>query len=189
MRVFWYFLRVPETNQINPTLLRDWQGADVTGWMLSEKLDGWRMLWDGERFISRQGLVMDAPAWFMAGMPAIPLDGELFAGRGEFGAIQGLISSGWHGLTYQVFDAPAAHGGYAARHAALQSISLPSHAAIIPQVVCESVTHYRMMAIEAVLAGGEGCVARDPNAAYIGGRTASVQRFVPQPPEWNRRKI
>src|ERR1700732_3156238 len=37
---------------------------DPTGWWLSEKLDGVRAYWDGQRFRSRQGNRFHAPAWF-----------------------------------------------------------------------------------------------------------------------------
>ena len=38
--------------------------TDLTGWWMSEKLDGVRAWWDGRRFLSRQGNVYHAPAWF-----------------------------------------------------------------------------------------------------------------------------
>jgi DNA ligase-1 len=174
------------TAQINPILLRDWQGADVSGWLMSEKLDGWRLLWDGERFLSRQGRELNAPEWFKAGMPGVPLDGELFAGRGNFNFIRGMMRDGWHGLTFQVFDAPTAIGGYASRYDALQSIALPPHAAVVAQCACESTQHLRAYSDEITMCGGEGAVVRDPDAQYIVGRTATIQRHVPQPPEWNR---
>ena len=82
------------------TLLRDYQGQSVSGWLMSEKLDGWRVMWTGSEFVTREGNVLDAPEWFKAGMPVVALDGELFAGRGEFNAIQGLIRDGFHGLTF-----------------------------------------------------------------------------------------
>ncbi len=72
-------------------LLTDYTGANVRGWLMSEKLDGWRVLWDGQNFFSRELGLLAAPEWFKAGMPAVALDGELFAGRGEFNAIQGMM--------------------------------------------------------------------------------------------------
>lgn len=54
---------------------------DVTGWWLSEKLDGVRAYWDGSRFLSRLGNEFLAPQWFVASLPETPLDGELWVGR------------------------------------------------------------------------------------------------------------
>jgi DNA ligase-1 len=52
--------------------------ADLTGWWLSEKLDGVRCYFDGKRFLSRQGNVFHAPDWFLDGLPDAPHDGELW---------------------------------------------------------------------------------------------------------------
>src|SRR5947209_10326787 len=63
-------------------LAESWDSAlDPTGWWLSEKLDGVRAYWDGQRFWSRNGNLYHAPDWFVAGLPALPLDGELSLGR------------------------------------------------------------------------------------------------------------
>ena len=39
---------------------------------------------EGRRFLSRQGNVYHAPAWFTAGLPSVPLDGELWLDRKAF---------------------------------------------------------------------------------------------------------
>lgn len=49
---------------------------DLSGWWMSEKLDGVRAYWDGKDFISRLGNRYHAPDWFTAGLPETPLDGE-----------------------------------------------------------------------------------------------------------------
>jgi DNA ligase-1 len=62
-------------------LAEAWHGAsDVAGWWLSEKLDGVRGYWTGRQFQSRQGNAFHAPDWFTAGLPPVPLDGELWLG-------------------------------------------------------------------------------------------------------------
>src|SRR5262249_25649064 len=58
--------------------------ADVAGWWMSEKLDGVRAYWDGRQFLSRLGNLFHAPDWFVAGLPEVPLDGELWIGRKLF---------------------------------------------------------------------------------------------------------
>lgn len=62
-----------------PLLLAEtWDGVlDPAGWLMSEKLDGVRAYWDGKQFLSRQGNLYLAPEWFVAGLPDVPLDGEL----------------------------------------------------------------------------------------------------------------
>lgn len=62
----------------------DWtDDIDPAGWIVSEKLNGCRAFWDGSQLWSRGGNVIPAPAWFTAGLPTSPLDGEVWAGRGQ----------------------------------------------------------------------------------------------------------
>jgi len=75
-----------ETSEGPPLLLAEkWDNVqDLTGWWMSEKLDGVRAYWDGKNFISRLGNLYHAPDWFVAKLPPVPLDGELWAGRKLF---------------------------------------------------------------------------------------------------------
>ncbi len=169
-------------------LLRDYQGQDITGWLMSEKLDGWRAFWTGSDFVTREGNVLDAPEWFKAGMPATMLDGEIFAGRGEFNTIQGRMRDGWHGLTFQVFDAPDFVAPFKSRYKLLQYVNLPAHASLVRQERCRDTKHMIEAADVICDAGGEGAVVRDPKAMYMQGRTGTVLRWVPQNPALTRRK-
>ncbi len=60
------------------------QGIDVSEFLVSEKFDGVRARWDGRRLISRGGHLFTTPTWFTKDFPAIPLDGELWMGRGRY---------------------------------------------------------------------------------------------------------
>jgi DNA ligase-1 len=65
-----------EDESAGPPLLlaMSWDNAaDLSGWHLSEKLDGVRAYWDGERFLSRLGNIFHAPEWFLEGLPTTPL--------------------------------------------------------------------------------------------------------------------
>ncbi|MEM7258571.1 MAG: DNA ligase, partial [Pseudomonadota bacterium] len=57
---------------------------DVSRYWVSEKFDGARAWWNGKNFISRGGNVYHAPAWFVANLPEVVLDGELWIGRNKF---------------------------------------------------------------------------------------------------------
>ncbi len=61
------------------------------GWWASEKWDGIRALWDGEKIVSRGSgsgkpkVYTYVPDWFIKTLPpGIPLDGEIWIGRGLF---------------------------------------------------------------------------------------------------------
>ena len=49
----------------------------------SEKLDGVRAVEDGRVLRIRSGNVINAPQWFIDELPKVPLDGELWLGRGQ----------------------------------------------------------------------------------------------------------
>src|SRR5207253_10200568 len=98
-----------------PVLLaHSWENdTDLTGWWMSEKLDGVRAYWNGERFLSRQGNPFYAPNWFVAGLPKIPLDGELWIGRNTFQRTVSIVrrqngGEHWRQVRYVLFDAPHA---------------------------------------------------------------------------------
>ena len=76
-------------------LAKEWEGADPTGWLMSEKLDGMRAYWCGGALWSRGGKRVEAPAWFTAPLPAATeLDGELWLGRGRFQDCMSAVRSG-----------------------------------------------------------------------------------------------
>jgi len=97
---------------------------DYKDWLLSEKYDGFRAVWDGEKFISKNGNVFFAPESFTKGFPKVTLDGELWAGRGEYEKGSSIIrkqsksyenadewNDAWNELQYVVFDAPGLYNG------------------------------------------------------------------------------
>jgi len=154
----------------------DWTGQDVTGWIVQEKFDGHRAFWTGSRLISRSGATINAPAWFTAGLPAMPLDCELYAGRGGFRKVQSVVKStagDWSALRLVCFDAPAVAGGYAVRHAAIPAnIAAPYWglgASAVDALAAE------LAALKAN--GGEGFMLRRPDAEYTWGRVDSLLKF------------
>ena len=72
-------------------LAQEYKNQDITGWAMSEKLDGVRAYWDGRQLVSRQGYTFTPPKGFTAQFPPYPLDGELYSGRGQFEQISAEI--------------------------------------------------------------------------------------------------
>ena len=104
----------------------------LADWRVSEKYDGVRGRWDGTRLLTRGGRVVAAPAWFTRGWPPVPLDGELWAGRGGFEAAQSAVGAAqpddaaWRRMRFMVFDAPAVPGPFDDRIAERRASSPPS---------------------------------------------------------------
>ena len=61
----------------NLLLLKVYKEQNITGWVMSEKLDGIRAYWNGKNLISRGGKLIYAPKWFTKNYPPFSIDGEL----------------------------------------------------------------------------------------------------------------
>src|SRR4051812_30468331 len=156
-----------EENDAGPPLLlaESWDNAaDLSDWWMSEKLDGVRAYWDGKQFLSRQGNIYHAPDWFVEGLPAVPLDGELWIDRKKFQRTVSIVrrqdkSDIWNEVRYVVFDAPAATGSFEARIAFLKD-ELASQAAkfaqILPHQRCQGLDALRAELARIETLGGEG---------------------------------
>ena len=103
-------------------------GVDVRDYWISEKLDGVRGYWDGSRLLTRGGHRIRTPDWYTAGWPHVPLDGELWIGRGRFDEVSGIVrrqqpeDGAWQRVSYMVFDLPAHPGTFDERLAALRDL-------------------------------------------------------------------
>ncbi|QYZ67163.1 MAG: DNA ligase [Gammaproteobacteria bacterium (ex Lamellibrachia satsuma)] len=173
----------------NLLLLKKYRpGMEITGWYMSEKLDGVRAYWNGRQLTSRQGNPFAAPDWFTKDFPPFELDGELWIGRGRFEEVASITSryqphDGWQRVTYNIFEVPNAPGNLGARLGRLQSYlkQYPvSRIRIIPQTRCSSDDHLQARLAEVEAAGGEGLVLRNPDALYEFSRSRNalkVKRF------------
>ncbi len=161
-------------------LAREWPAdADPAGFLVSEKFDGVRALWDGQTLRFRSGRAIAAPAWFVARLPARPLDGELWLGRGRFEALAGAVrqqqpdEASWRALRYQVFELPDAGGRFADRAAALQALCAQTGWAAlqaVPQRAVASRAALQQQLDAVVAAGGEGLVLHQADAPQATGR-------------------
>ncbi|MGE0712284.1 MAG: DNA ligase [Planctomycetota bacterium] len=164
-------------------LAHSWEGhEDPTGWWMSEKLDGVRAFWDGQRFVSRLGNLYLAPEWFTAGLPRTPLDGELWIGRGEFQRTVSAVrraraGEAWKEVRYLVFDAPAHGEAFEARHAHLRATLGADHtpyASVVDHTACEGRDHLREELARVEALGGEGLMLRQPGSRYERGRSQTL---------------
>lgn len=163
-------------------LLKEYEDQNVTGWLMSEKLDGVRAYWDGKKLISRGGLELNAPAWFTENFPPFELDGELWSKRGDFERIVSIVKKkephdGWKDLTYNIFDVPSANGGLMQRLSKLEyylKLNQIEYISIIKQLTCKDETHLKSFLKEVEKMGGEGIVVRNPESKYATKRDSNV---------------
>ncbi len=160
-----------------------WDGEqDLTGWWMSEKLDGVRAYWDGKQFLSRRNNIYYAPDWFTAGLPAHPLDGELWIGRRAFDLTSEIVRTQgtperWKDLKFLVFDAPETKGPFEDRvkflqdeHGAWKS----TYTHLVEHNECTDPEHL-LSELDRVLGlGGEGLMMRKPGSHYERTRSSSL---------------
>ena len=178
-----------EPNPVPLTLAIDApEHLDPTGYLVSEKYDGVRAWWDGEQLRFRSGDPIAAPAWFLAQLPAQPLDGELWLGRGAF---QKLVSAvrrnlpwdpAWRQIQYMVFDLPGAAGTFAQRWARLsvvvkQAGFAPLQAADQWQVPNRLALLRQLQTV--VDSGGEGLMRHRADALHRAGRSPALLKLKP----------
>ncbi len=170
-----------------PLLLAErWSNdVDLTGWWLSEKLDGVRAYWNGEVFLSRLGNVFRAPAWFVDGLPDEPLDGELWVGRRMFQKTTSVVrradaSDHWRAVNYLLFDAPSRDEPFEDRLAWLDQAFPPGrlpHCRAHEHVVCRDMLHLHGELARVESLGGEGLMVRKPGSRYVVGRSSTLLKI------------
>lgn len=168
---------------------RDYAGQRVTGWLVQEKFNGLRALWTGNELVSKNGERFNAPAWFTAGLPSVPLDGELYAGVGTRGRIANTLArwksdknEDWRGVRFMVFDDPECGGGFEWRSEAMIRTCPPQvpgdyHYEFVQTWRVESLAILRRDLKRLHARGGEGFILRDPSAPYVAGRTDKLLKF------------
>lgn len=161
------------------------QGIDISQYRVSEKLDGVRARWDGTHLISRGGNVFAAPEWFTKGFPVIPLDGELWMGRGRYEEVSAIVRTqqphdGWRNVRLMIFDLPAHGGTFDQRVIAMNRVMVESdspYLATIEQQHVKSEEDLLKWVHTVVEQGGEGLILHRETAYYASGRSQDLLKF------------
>lgn len=163
-------------------------GIDPRGCLVSEKLDGVRAVWDGQQLRFRSGRVVPAPRWFTEALPSVALDGELWAGRGRFDEVSGMVrrtspdDASWQALRLMVFDLPGAAGDFAARVARIAALAADTRSeawAAVEQTRVPDPAALQRWLDRVVRGGGEGLVLHRADAPWSPGRSSAVWKLKP----------
>ena len=161
---------------------------DPAPYLVSEKYDGVRGVWDGASLRFRSGRRINAPAWFSAALPSQPLDGELWLGRQRFDEVSATLrrerpnDAEWRALRYMVFDLPGAPGSFEARTHQIAALVASAGAAPLVAVTHSGVADRAALRrrLDAVVAqGGEGLVLNLAAAPYQTGRSDTGLKLKP----------
>ena len=159
---------------------------NLNDYWVSEKLDGVRAYWDGAQLISRQGNVFATPSWFTNDFPRLPLDGELWMGRGTFEILSGAVrkttpvDAEWQKIRFMVFDMPAHEGNFNQRLETLHILFAQIHSPYIELIAQEKSPNQAalMRHLDKVVdAGGEGLMLHLGSAPYRGIRSDDLLKL------------
>ena len=158
-------------------------------YLVSEKFDGVRAIWDGKQLKFRSGNVVNAPAWFLAKLPATKLDGELWLGRQRFEELSGLVrqtvpdDAKWREIKYQIFELPEGQGSFTERAARIEEIIAKQNWPQLLAVKQHKITDNAALQVlfqTIVAEGAEGLMLHLAEAPYITGRSDVLLKLKPQ---------
>jgi DNA ligase-1 len=165
------------------TTYRD--NIEVSDYWISEKLDGFRARWDGQRLVSKGGNAFNPPPWFIAGFPAQALDGELWIARGSFEETASIVmrddpGEQWQRVKFMVFDLPGDRGTFSQR---LQKLAALVARADSPYL--ELITQYKLADKTALMdklddiaeLNGEGLMLHHQDAIYTPKRSSYLLKL------------
>ena len=161
-------------------------GVVLADYWVSEKYDGVRGYWDGQLLWTRGGERVAVPGWFTAGWPKVAMDGELWAGHGQFAKAVSAVrqqtpnDSAWRAMRFMVFDLPAQGGAFTERITALNGV-----VSRIDQPWVQAVAQFKVanpQALQVLLAktvknGGEGLMLHRGASLYKGQRTDDLLKL------------
>lgn len=174
---------------VNPLLSVSFEKAKISDWgnqLFSEKLDGIRAIWTGSQLVTRQNKRIFAPDWFVQSLPNYPVEGELWAGRGQFEQVLSVVMDKvadphqWRSIEFMIFDLPAHLGPFSERYKAFQQLVVHMNAPHIHAIShAEAITESNVMENlhKVVNGGGEGLMLRDKQALYQVGRHQGVVKL------------
>ncbi len=164
------------------------EGVNLNKYWVSEKLDGVRAYWDGEKLISRGGNIYHAPQWFIADFPKRKMDGELWISRQTFELLVSTVrdrqanDDAWRQVKFMVFDMPDMNKPFDQRLAVLKMIIKKAR---IPWL--KAVRQWRVSSHQQLMdqlehytnAGAEGLMLHRGNSLYAGKRSGDLLKVKP----------
>jgi DNA ligase-1 len=162
----------------------------INEYFISEKLDGIRGYWNGEKMFTRTGNLIHTPEWFTQDWPNRYIDGELWSNRSEFEKISSCVRkhkphqqqniSCWQKIRFMIFDLPKHSGTFSQRVKQMNSlikITNSPYLLAIKQGKTTSITALHEQLTSIVNLGGEGLMLHHQEAHYKTGRSDALMKL------------
>ena len=160
----------------------------ISDYLVSEKYDGVRAIWTGEQLLTRQGNPINTPDWFVAPLPDVWLDGELWTERQDFDALSGIVRThlpnddDWQRVSYMIFDMPDSQLPFAQRY--------QNYTDLLEQIDAEHIKPIRQLRFNSnealsdymdvvVAKGAEGLMLHLASADHRPGRNDALLKLKP----------
>ena len=162
--------------------------SSVGDYLVSEKYDGVRAIWTGEQLVTRNGNLIQAPEWFVAPLPAVWLDGELWTQHQDFDALNSIVRTKtpnddrWRRVSYMVFDMPDAQLPFEQRYLNYSDLIKQlnaDHIKAIKQRRFDSNHALSEHLEELVESGAEGLMLHLAEARHFSGRSNALLKLKP----------
>ncbi len=176
------FAQAPQIQLANPYS----DGVNLAEYLVSEKLDGVRGYWDGEKLMSRQGNVINAPEWFIKKFPSEALEGELWINRSSFEKVsqttrcQTCDNEAWRDVRFMIFDLPKSSEIFSKRYEAMKILVAQAdskYLQVIDQFEVEDAAALKKNLNLVIKNGGEGLMLHRKNSRYIAKRTDDLLKL------------
>lgn len=168
---------------------------NISEFLMSEKLDGVRGIWDGKVMRTRSQKDLVLPKFFTKSFPPFELDGELWIKKESFDEISSLVhkkdsdENSWKKVSYNVFDVPNACEEFGLKECSLSNRLAvlekyleknPSNfIKIIPQFPIKSQKHLQEFYKTLIQNKAEGVVIRKNLAPYERKRSSNAFKLKP----------
>ena len=160
--------------------------CNPVGWFLSEKYDGMKARWIDGKLLTRSGLALHPPEWFVEMLPKKSnIEGELYLGKNTFHKTAGLRTTSisgdvdWKQVTYYVFDLIDYEKTWLERQGKLKKIypKNSKHICVVEWKEVERASDVES-ALESVTGqGGEGVVLANPWGVYEDGHVDQILKY------------
>lgn len=159
---------------------------DYSGWFLSEKLDGYRAIWNSKHFVSRKGNIFHVPKQITDTLPKdVILDGELYISREKFNDCSILKKKNISykeftskKIKFHVFDIISSPKKFKDKISFIKKICYQHDFFVfVKQIPMKSNSQIKSVFNTLIKKGAEGIMLRDPESVYENKRSHSLVKL------------